>query len=215
MIALVGADGAGKSTAVEALAQWLGRTFAVTRGHLGRPPASLMTRALRTVARGRSAIRRLAGRGRTPQQSIDQVVLAAALARDRRREFERLRRRADAGELVVCDRFPLPELKSMDAPRVQRFADPHRWRRLTARLAAYEQRCYDAISAPDVLVVLRVDPEIAVGRKPEENPDFVRARWEEIWAIAWDDVPGAHVVDASAPATDVFAALRALVWAEV
>lgn len=217
VIAIVGADGAGKSTAVEALTDWLGRTFAVTCVHLGKPPPSWTTFVLTTVARGRSALLRLSRRirsGRGPSRTTEQAVLAVALARDRYRTCLRARRIATNGNLVICDRFPLPQLTLMDAPRVSRIADPDGWNRLTRRLAALEQRYYRAMTRPDVLIVLRVDPETAEARKPHEAAEFVRARWREVWEVDWETVP-AHVVDTALPAQEVLSRLRSLVWSEV
>jgi thymidylate kinase len=102
----------------------------------------------------------------------------------------------------------------MDAPRVPRAVAPGTPTRLARRLAAVEQRYYRALTLPDVLIVLRVDPEIAVARKPEEAPDFVRARWREIWEVDWGAVP-AHVVDASRSAPDVLSEVKTLVWSEL
>jgi thymidylate kinase len=207
---MVGADGAGKTTAIETLDAWLGRTFAVTRVHLGRPPQSVTRRVLTWLALGRGAVRRLTRRPRR-ERSTQNAVLAAALARDRYLTFRAARRIATNGGLVVCDRFPLPQLTTMDAPRVRRLSDPRRSRRLVDWLEAVERRYYEAIANPDVLIVLRVDPEVAVARKPEEDPEFVRARWQEVWAVDWDAV-GAQVIDAGAPREDVLAALKAHVW---
>jgi thymidylate kinase len=102
----------------------------------------------------------------------------------------------------------------MDAPRVERVMDPHRWKRLTRRLHALEQRYYRAIGPPDVLIVLRVDPEIAVARKSEGDPEFVRARWREIWDVDRAAV-SAHIVDASRSQEEVLAAVRSLLWSEI
>ncbi len=213
MIALVGADGAGKTTAVEAVDAWLGRTFAVTRVHLGRPPASVTRRALTHLAQGRGAARRVAGR-RKRSRSTQEAVLATALARDRYLAFRAARRVTTNGGLVVCDRFPLPQLTGMDAPRVRRQSDPRRFQALVGVLERIERHYYAAIADPDVLIVLRVDPEVAVARKPEEDADFVRGRWRELWAVDWNGVD-AHVVDAGAPREEVLARLQALIWAAI
>jgi thymidylate kinase len=130
-----------------------------------------------------------------------------ALARDRYLAFTGARRIATNGGLVICDRFPVPQLRLMDSPRVERLLPGSRM------LARMERRYYRAMS-PDILVVLRVDPEIAVARKPDEPADFVRTRWREIWDVDWSSVP-AHVVDAGQPADVVLAQLKTLVWARL
>ena len=216
IVALVGADGAGKSTAVEELSERLGKTFTVTRAHLGKPPKSLLTVVIRNVVRARSVflgLLRLIGARSARSRSTERAVLATAIARDRYLAFRRIRRIATNGGLVLCDRFPLRELKLMDGPRVQRVTDPDRWSRLTSLLAARERRYYRAITRPDVLIVLRVDPETAVART-DEPPDFVRARWREVWAIDWTTVP-AHVIDTGEPRREVLSRLEALVWSEL
>lgn len=216
IVAIVGADGAGKSTAVEELSRRLGKTFTVTQAHLGKPPKSRVTLVIRNVARARSVflrLLRLIGARSAPPRSTEHALLATALARDRYLAFRRIRRIATNGGLVICDRFPLRELKLMDGPRVQRVMDPDRWSWLTRRLAARERRYYRAITRPEVLIVLRVDPETAVART-DEPADFVRARWREIWAIDWATVP-AHVIDSGEPRQEVLSRLEALVWAEL
>jgi predicted GTPase len=52
VIALVGADGAGKSTAVAALYKWLSKSFAVHQVHLGKPPQSMGVRMTPHLWRG-------------------------------------------------------------------------------------------------------------------------------------------------------------------
>jgi thymidylate kinase len=216
IVAIVGADGAGKSTAVEEVGRRLGEAFAVTRAHIGRPPKSWTTRVLRTLARGRSAYLLVARRlGRpAPSRATQHAVLATALARDRYRTVRRMRRIATNGGLVLCDRFPLRQLRLMDGPRVERVRDPVRWRRLTDWLAGRERRYYRAITPPDVLFVLRVDPEVAVARQPTEPADEIRERWAEVWSIDWETVP-AEVVDAGQPREAVLSQLESLIWSRI
>lgn len=209
LIAVIGGDGAGKSTVVEGLSKWLSKRFAVTTVHLGKPRRSATTVAIEAVAKPSLAALALAGR-RAPPSSRVRMLAAVAIARDRFIAYRNARAFATNGGLVVCDRFPLAQISLMDAPRVQRAVAGG----VARRLAALEQRYYGALTAPDVLIVLRVDPEIAVARKPEEPPEFVRARWQEIWDVDWDALP-AHVVDASRSAPEVLSDVKALVWSEL
>jgi thymidylate kinase len=220
IVALVGADGAGKSTCVDGLASWLRKDFEVAKLHLGRPPRSGLTLAVDPVLKlvlGLAKLRRRASGDANAHSSLRSrayAVYAVATARDRYLAYRRARRLAGDGALVVCDRFPLPQLSLMDAPQVERHRPDAEAGRFDRGLATRERRYYRALTAPDVLVVLRVDPEVAVARKPEEAPDFVRGRWREIWEIDWATVP-AHVVDASRSMPDVLSEVKAIVWSQL
>ena len=187
--------------------------------HLGRPPRSAVTVVARAVAKFALGLARVFDRSspstaRATWTANAKALAAVATARDRFRTYRSARRDAGNGGLVICDRFPLPQLSLMDALQVQRHTAAVSGGWLGPRLLALEERYYRAISSPDVLLVLRVDPDVAVGRKPDEPPEFVRARWREIWEIDWDGV-AAHVVDAGRPPEEVLRRVKSLVWAEL
>jgi hypothetical protein len=83
--------------------------------------------------------------------------------------------------------------------------------RLVRAMISREERYHRAIAPPELLAVLRLDPDLAVERKTEESPDSVRARGAEVWSIDWHG-SHAHVIDASQPADAVARELKALVW---
>jgi hypothetical protein len=78
-------------------------------------------------------------------------------------------------------------------------------------MRAAEASYYERMLSPDVLCVLRLDPELAVIRKPEEPADYVRTRGRIIWETDWSTTH-AQVVDASQPLPEVLARLKAIVW---
>jgi thymidylate kinase len=218
VVAIVGGDGAGKSTAVDGMVDWLSSAFVVRRVHLGRPPKSLGTMAVKVSLR---AGRRLGvfhdlAEPTAPPVDLTKPPSTAWLAwhmltaRDRHRLYVRARRVAANGGIVVCDRYPLAQLRSMDGPRTAWARDLPGLSRLGAALARREARYYADFSRPDVLAVLRVDPEIAVRRKTDEESGYVRRRSTEVWHATWDDATVA--VDAAKPAEEVLADLRAAVW---
>jgi thymidylate kinase len=134
------------------------------------------------------------------------------VARDRSRQHTKVRRAATRGEIVICDRYPIPDIKLMDGPRLARFeTSPHRSERLLARL---ERRYYDRILPPDVLLVLRVDPHKAATRKVEEDSDFVRIRANEVWELDWTR-SAATVIDASQPLEDVVRKAKDVLWSRL
>jgi thymidylate kinase len=223
LIALVGGDGAGKSTAVEGLSAWLARDFDVVKLHLGKPSRSIVAAlAQRAWALGRplrrssvSGAAALAASSRTGSLGVRgwaRLVREVIRARDRWREYTRARRLAAGGAIVVCDRYPLPQLTLMEAPTAARMVHQARLARSVARL---EKRYYSQILSPDVLIVLRVDPEVAVRRKLEEEGEaFVRPRSEEIWRLDWSGTP-ATVVDAGRSKDEVLAEIKSVVWSRI
>jgi thymidylate kinase len=223
LIGITGGDGSGKSTALVALGNWLRPEFDVRLVHLGKPRWSATT----VVARGSlkmavlgvgglarlvrvAPVRRLAARVETYRP----LFWLVCTARDRHNAYRHARRFAAEGGLVLCDRYPHPRLRSMEAPLIASRTVEGPDNRLVRAMIGLEERYHRAIAPPELLVVLRVDPDIAVERKTEEKPEVVRARGAEVWNIDWH---GSHarVIDASQPADAVARELKALVWSSL
>jgi thymidylate kinase len=236
MIALIGGDGAGKSTAVDALYPWLSKKFETTRVHLGKPSWSRTTMAVRGILK----IGQLLGlypvetsfRETLHQKSLVSpgypwLLREVCRARDRYWTYVKARRFAARGGLVILDRFSLPQIRLMDGPQADQFINqlmagpqanqfmsPHRASRLARALVKLEESYYHKIVLPELLIILRVDPEIAVQRKTNEDAASVRERSTEIWELNWEDTD-AHVIDGSKSKTEVLRALKALIWSEL
>ncbi|MCC6454647.1 MAG: hypothetical protein IT328_06870 [Caldilineaceae bacterium] len=236
MIALVGGDGAGKSTAVDALYRWLSKNFETTRVHMGKPAWSLTTVTARGILKGGQLL------GLYPvessfQETIQQksilspgypwLVREACLARDRYGIYEKARRFANQGGVIILDRYPLPQIQSVDGPQAERFVtelangaqahqrlSPHRANRFTKLLLGIEERYYRQITAPGLLIVILVDPDIAVQRKTDEDAATVRKRSAEIWDVHWEKTD-AYIVDGGKSKTEVLAELKALIWSKL
>lgn len=225
LIAVVGGDGSGKSTTVEELCEWLSRYFVVDKVHLGKPPWSATTVGIKgTMVAGR----RLGGFSSTkvrpyltmaatsPDRSPSRTWLLwhALTARDRYRAYVRARRSASNGRLVICDRFPLRQLSLMDGPASSwtptwTDLDP-----VGERLVNLESRYYKNIKDPDVLIVLSIDPNVAVQRKIDEEPDFIRARCNEVANVSWEETQ-AFVIDARRSKDEVLSEVKSAVWSQL
>ena len=142
------------------------------------------------------------------------VVREVCAARDRHRTYVKARRFADRGGLVICDRYPIPQIKLMDGPLAGLMTEAKLATPLDRLLVGVEQRYYQRIGPPKLLMVLRLDPELAVQRKQIEDPISVRARNQEIWQTDWPET-SAHVIDACRSKQEVSAALKSLVWSVI
>jgi thymidylate kinase len=215
LIGVVGGDGSGKSTTVAALAATLDRMLVTHVGHLGKPPRSLTTRVGRRLLRF--------GGGASPGMALPPweegpldfpgygfVLWHVLNARDRAAAYRRLSRAAGAGAVVICDRFPHPVIRYMDGPRTVGLPGLER-RPLARRLAELERRFYRGMAPPDVLLVLRVPPDVAVARRPEQDERYVWHRAQEVFEARWPD-ENVVVLDASRPLDEVLRSARRAVW---
>ena len=221
VLALVGGDGAGKSTAVDAVRPWLGGVFRTTSVHLGRPQQGVLSVLSRAAWDICSPVRSSSTTGSQALASASgdldgrataRLVWEVLVARDRHRAYVRARRAASRGTVVVCDRFPLPGSMRMDGPAGSRvtLGDNPAWP--VRRLVELEQYYYRRMLPPDLLIVLRVDPEVAVRRKLDaEAEDFVRPRAEEVRDVDWTGTP-AVVIDANQNQEHVLADVMNVIW---
>jgi thymidylate kinase len=225
LIAVVGGDGAGKSSVVDGLCSWLGQHFATATVHLGKPPRSMISIMYKCVIVAvRNVFSGFQNAARPPPSlGVDQsaaspgtprLIWHVLWARDRLRAYRRAHRHVSRGVLVVTDRFPLRQIKMMDGPITDLATEATEGRPVLARLARWEHAYYKHFEYPDVLVVLRIDPDVAVARRRDEEEDFVRTRCTEVWRADWSGTP-AVVVDAGRSKSEVLSEVKACVWSRL
>jgi thymidylate kinase len=224
LLAIVGGDGSGKTTAVSEMNQWLLREFEVSTFHMGKPRWSWMTILIRGVVK----IGRLLLRYPFALEGSEGIVYTTSAkfpgyvwlihevcaARDRYLSYAKARKRANRGALVICDRFPIMGIKLMDGPQVERLTAKVPPNRFIGFLARWEAKYYRKILPPDLLIALRVAPEIALQRRRNSSPESVRARVGEIWDFEWGGIP-ARVIDAGRSKDEVLSELKAFVWSSL
>jgi thymidylate kinase len=201
IVAIVGSHGAGKTTVAEGLQRWLSGRVPTMRVHFGKPPRSLVTRGIRAWVRVGRVLARPSAEAATRSHPPEAGRLAVTLwilwqwsrARDRYRAYVRARRFAAGGGVVICDRYPLDAVRSMDHP-IGSLA-PRGVGAFAGALIKAEQRYHRRIPEPDLLVVLRIDPETSLRRRLHGEPASVRDQAIEVYDAAWPDT--AYVVDAA------------------
>ena len=222
LIALVGGDGSGKTTCADGLQRWIEPYFETRRIHMGKPKRSFLAvlghgilkigRTLHLYPYVRSAIDY-----RDPESGsfpgYPWLIRQVLTSRDRSLTYRKARRLANNGVLVISDRFPLPRIELMDGT-AERILAPHMNRRPVKYLAGAQTKYYERIGPPDVLMVLRLDPETAVLRKTDEDPESVRARAAEVWRTDWTDIE-AHVIDVGGSKEEVLSLAKQTVWSNL
>ncbi len=232
IISVVGPDGAGKSTLIHSLTQWLAplETHYV---HLGRGDS--LTSALNILARFKWGALRLLGKkpprspsvppsprsqhstaegSRKKSEEVGQysdlhMAKYAALAERKLYDLERAGRLRSDGAIVITDRYPLGDSLYLDGPKLQGM-QVSGWRK---QLRDFEARCYAKIFGiqPDILFRLKIDPQECIRRKPDHDPEEVRRKAEAIYAVT-PKAKSTIDIDATLPAPQVFAQARLAIW---
>jgi len=220
VVALMGVDGSGKSTAVAAMRAWLGAEVDVMPIYFGtgdgRPsllllPLKLMlplfTRVLRRKPCG-SSHGAVSDRAPGPLYSVLLAGWATVLAVEKRSKLRAAHRGARRGLVVIADRYPQDEIADYnDGPLLPRLARVPAWlRRFEARSYALARRL-----PPDLVIKLEAPPETLALREPGMDRGVIRERVDALQRLRF---PGARVVrvDATQPLDDVLRAVKAAVW---
>jgi hypothetical protein len=213
-VALVGADGAGKTALARDLRGWLSWKLLAPPAYFGIPKRAPTYRALRwAAARLRSP--RLSAEGkplRACAARLEQRLRAAQwlfVARYRLAEYHRVQRLAERGAVVVADRYPLDVFHSMeepmDGPRIRRELGDRETRR-----AAREEALYARIGVPSRVLVLRTGLESLRARKPGLDPVIHGRKVSAVNAIAPSQL--FSVVDGERRYEEVLLDLKRRIW---
>jgi thymidylate kinase len=216
-IAIVGGDGAGKTTVIDELYEWLSGKFEVKKLHLGKPAWSLMTIAIRGTLKIGTLLHLYHFEGDVYEESLEPhgypwFIRAVCTARDRYLTYIQARRSSSNGSLVLCDRYALLDFMKMDGPQCEfAITNSPKMNWFLKFLTDKEKSYYQQIKLPDLLIVLKVDPEIAVQRKVDETEASVRARSSEVWDLDWGKL-SAFEINANRSKEEVLSQVKTLVW---
>lgn len=186
-IALVGVDGAGKTTLAQALVHWLDWRLDVRTYYLGSKQPSGRSRLLYLLYRAFRRGRRLlapVGLFARAAGALGDTALALhhlSIGYDRLKRYRASQKIASRGCVVIYDRFPLQwdvmpdECHLMDGPQIA-FVSGHGANTVTGALARLEYSIYQKMLPPDYLFLLEVSPHVSRQRKPDHKPSTLEAK---------------------------------------
>lgn len=180
IIAFVGGDGAGKTTTISNLRKTLKSQFSLKSIHVGKPSMTVKGLFFRVTSKLFSLI---------GFKNFSKALFFISIAINRKKEFKKACKLRDKGIIVLQDRIPLEGITSMDCPRVDTILNGR-----FSKLSKYEKKQYESIKGVDMLFVMKLNPEIALERRPEDDPDELRIRSGQIWDNDWV-APFAHEIN--------------------
>lgn len=226
VIAVIGADGAGKSTVSIELRRWLSYKLRTRYRYMGSQQPSPMTRLVHTGYR--VAIKTqltwtsLVGEDRVFNRALhwlrcfSRSLYHLSVGRDRYRRYVAGRRQAAEGAIVICDRYPLEaihrvmEKRPMDGPQIAAEIG-NEMDRITRVLSQLEKDIYRRIHPPDCILALHVSPEVSLQRKPSHSLEVIEAKSR---ALRQMDTQDLHVIeiDADQPYEQVLLQVKRALW---
>ena len=187
MIALVGIDGSGKSTQTVALTNWLRWKISTPLFYLGSKQPSWLSEVsylvFRIFRRSHSILSKRIGGDNVLAKLLVRLrsfFLATHflfIGRDRYRRYRLAKQLSDIGSIVVFDRFPF--FSPLDGPEIRtRLQNDIRF--VTQKLANIEEKLYRNFDYLDLLIILNVNPEESVLRKPDHPLETILAKYNAI-----------------------------------
>jgi hypothetical protein len=219
-VAVIGIDGSGKTTVVQALVETFGWRVNVVSLYLGSSRPGPRTRTVQEIARSVKRLdvwlsRRIGNHAEDSRRFVAELVLglrAVAEAQERQRRVELGTRLAAEGWLVIYDRYPMPALtvgsRQMDARRLPSPTNASGW--WGRRLAWREAQIYRRIGTPNLLIALRLDAATARARK-QDAPAALDAKAAALGDLG-DGAAGIVVIDAGRPKEEVLRLATTAVW---
>ncbi len=201
VIAVIGADGSGKSTMSSMVAEWLSSDLTVYEIYMGSDTG--VTLPKRLLRRVKADVKQRGGSSSSQAESSSPnsgSVLKGVLRRpfrlasylvdahDKRVKLRRLVRARNRNAVVLTDRFPQNQVMGInDGPKLDSWMQS--WNPLRRWLATWERKPFEiaADDPPDVVIKLLVDPETASRRSPHENAEQQREKCKIIDSLEFDD----------------------------
>ena len=123
-------------------------------------------------------------------KDLRQALIYLAIASGRKKEFTKALKIKKQGGIVLLDRIPIVGITSMDCPRIHTISnDKFKW------LSKIERKMYSEIKNIDELIVLKLNPEVALKRRPEDDASELLIRSGQIWVKDFSVIDRAHIIN--------------------
>jgi thymidylate kinase len=229
-IAILGADGAGKSTVTAEIVKGLSKRIDVFQVYLGSGdgPASMLRLPLIWARKIIKAVRSRKTSEQSPTEKtshsiknsklykLGNLLWAITLVYEKRGKLKQARAARDSGMVIVCDRYPQSQIPEFnEGPLLSH--EMGNSSRIFQAIQDWEVKSYQQMAAampPDLVIKLNVSPEVALTRK-QSLPELIEKKVAAIQALNFPAQTLVINLDADRPLDDVILQAKHAVWENI
>jgi len=226
IVAVVGADGSGKSTVTANLMNTFSTKLDVFKIYFGRGDGkvSWSRKVLLSLRRITEPAGRSKGRVNNTHQNksskmgfvraIYKCLEATLVAREKSSNLKKMTKAKKKGALVICDRFPQNQVMGFnDGPLLNGFM--HKGNFLYRAFARMESRVYEKAdnTPPDILFKLIASADVVEKRKPGETSlEKLEEKIDGIRQLSLKNSCKVITIDATMPLSNVLSTVKREIW---
>ena len=229
IVAVLGADGSGKSTVISEIAKSLSKKMDVLPIYLGsgdgkasilRQPMIWMAKAAKAT-RSSSSVSDSSTKDNlksTQKKSIisrlNKLLWAISLTYEKQHKLKQAYLAKERGMIVICDRYPQSQILGFnDGPLL--INSQGNSAKVLQDLQKWEFKSYQQMAEtmpPDIVIKLNITPEVALARKSETPSEIVHKKVAAVQALKFPHQTTVITVDAEQPLDNVLVKAKRAVW---
>jgi thymidylate kinase len=226
VIAVVGADGSGKSTVVSQLRSTFKPKLDVYNIYFGRGDGSMswqrrilvLLKLVFSLKRKKKNVPGSEFKSRTSKKglfiTLFKITEAFVIAREKLKNLNRMHKARNKGMLVICDRFPQNQIMGYnDGPLLHQFSSSSN---PLFRMVSKKESCIYADAEnnpPDIVFKLIADAKVVEERKPNETPfHILEEKIKGIKELNYAKSCKVISIDASQPLIKVLEIIKGEIW---
>jgi thymidylate kinase len=223
VIAILGVDGAGKSTITKSIYKDWSKKIDMELAYLGTGDGKkniiqkLLLLIKKNLGKKTTKISKNSDKKQNTKLKMKHIAWALAGAWYKRNEISRIQMITKRGAIVLCDRYPQNQFEEIgDGPKLQSLRlSKSRWKRMAAKL---EFKCYEKFISfqPDLVIKLSVSEEVALARKPGDiTAEIFKHKNKVLQELKFGQSTKVVTVDADQPLTEVIRRAKEIIWKNI
>lgn len=223
-IALVGVDGAGKSTQINYISKYLSWKLDVSKVYLGAGDGnSSWHRFILIMCRKLLSLKSDSYNDNAYEKKRESMsvfrkfsrnIWAVSLMIEKNSKLKKYHRLSKRATVVISDRYPQNDVKNFnDGSLLSEYKKNSKWS-LLGWLARIEDNIYsgDKYGSPDLVIKLMVEPKISIERGQSTSIAYLQRRIDAVNSMTFSDSCKVIEVDASQSPEKVSQDISNLIW---